>query len=148
MCHQHRRYYGYEQSCRCTSPSPFTNQRTDRIQTRWQRNLLSCRSIQKSSDSPSYDRRDNGDFLHPLITQNQQNPVFYTIHLDNIRIEYRIFIFSLFYYKLCTRSARIAFKTAMIITPTSAKIAAHIFAIPTAPNARHANLMTNANTIF
>ena len=32
-----------------------------------------------------------------------------------------------------TNNARIAFNTARIITPTSAKIASHILAIPTAP---------------
>ena len=36
-----------------------------------------------------------------------------------------------------TRSARIALQTAITITPTSAKIAIHIFASPSAPSARH-----------
>ena len=51
-------------------------------------------------------------------------------------------------YRLCTRSARIALSTASTITPTSAKIAAHMFAIPSAPSARQANLITSANTMF
>ena len=56
--------------------------------------------------------------------------------------------FSSFIYRLCTRSARIALSTARTITPTSAKIAAHMFAMPSAPSARQANLMTSANTMF
>ena len=51
-------------------------------------------------------------------------------------------------YRLCTRSARIALSTASTITPTSAKIAAHMFAMPSAPSARQANLITSANTMF
>ncbi len=35
-----------------------------------------------------------------------------------------------------TNNARIAFNTAITMTPTSAKIAVHIFAIPTAPKSR------------
>ena len=41
------------------------------------------------------------------------------------------------YYNFFTNSARMAFRTAITITPTSAKIAIHIFAIPTAPRSRH-----------
>ena len=40
-----------------------------------------------------------------------------------------------------TTSILIAFSTAKIKTPTSAKIANHIFAIPKAPSIRHATLM-------
>ena len=42
----------------------------------------------------------------------------------------------------------IAFKTAIIITPTSAKMANHIFAIPTALKARQPNSTISARTIF
>ena len=38
--------------------------------------------------------------------------------------------------------------TARIITPTSANIASHIFAIPSAPNTKQMNLTANAKTIF
>ena len=51
-------------------------------------------------------------------------------------------------YRLCTLNALMALSTAITITPTSANIAYHIFAIPTAPNTRHPNLTTKANTIF
>ena len=47
-----------------------------------------------------------------------------------------------------TNRARIAFKIARIMTPTSAKIAAHIFAIPRAPRARQINFTAIANTVF
>lgn len=40
-----------------------------------------------------------------------------------------------------------AFMTARIITPTSANIASHIFAIPSAPNTKQMNLTANAKTI-
>ena len=43
---------------------------------------------------------------------------------------------ALYNYSLFTNNARIAFNTARIITPTSAKIASHILAIPTAPRIR------------
>ncbi len=43
---------------------------------------------------------------------------------------------------------RVAFSTAMIMTPTSAKIAHHILTKPIAPNPRHANLTASAKTIF
>ena len=55
---------------------------------------------------------------------------------------------SLARYRLCTRSARIALSTASTITPTSAKIAAHMFARPSAPSARQANLTASAKTMF
>lgn len=51
-------------------------------------------------------------------------------------------------YKSFTLNALIAFRTAIIITPTSAKIASHILAKPTAPRKRQPNLITSANTIF
>ena len=51
-------------------------------------------------------------------------------------------------YSFFTNRQRIAFSTARIITPTSAKIARYIFAIPTAPNARQANFTTSAIEIF
>ena len=51
-------------------------------------------------------------------------------------------------YRLCTGSARIALSTASTITPTSAKIAAHMFARPSAPSARQANLTASAKTMF
>lgn len=39
-------------------------------------------------------------------------------------------------------------RTASIITPTSAKMASHIFAIPTAVSARQANFITSEKIIF
>ena len=47
-----------------------------------------------------------------------------------------------------TFKARIAFSTAITITPTSANIASHIPVKPSALNARQANLTVNANIIF
>ena len=52
------------------------------------------------------------------------------------------------FYNFFTNSARIALSTAMIITPTSAKIASHILAIPTAPSMRQISLMPMANQMF
>ena len=45
-----------------------------------------------------------------------------------------------FLYSFFTFRARIALSTAIIITPTSAKIAAHIFAMPSAPRIRQTTL--------
>ena len=53
---------------------------------------------------------------------------------------------SLFHF--FTRSARIAFSTASTITPTSAKMAAHMSAAPTATSTRQANFTASANTMF
>ena len=50
------------------------------------------------------------------------------------------------YFEQC--SARIALSTAMTITPTSAKIAAPMSAMPSAPSSRQANLTPRAKTIF
>ena len=47
-----------------------------------------------------------------------------------------------------TNNARIAFNTARIITPTSAKIASHILAIPTAPRLRQISFTPMATEIF
>ena len=47
-----------------------------------------------------------------------------------------------------TNNARIAFNTARIITPTSAKIAIHILAIPTAPRIRQISFTPMATEIF
>ena len=44
------------------------------------------------------------------------------------------------FYRLCTRSARTALSTASTMTPTSAKIAAHMLATPTATRARQEEL--------
>ena len=44
--------------------------------------------------------------------------------------------------------ARVALSTASTITPTSAKMAVHMLAMPTAPSTRQANLMASANTMF
>ncbi len=51
-------------------------------------------------------------------------------------------------YNFFTNRQRIAFRTARIITPTSAKIARYILAMPTAPNIRQANLTPRASVIF
>ena len=58
------------------------------------------------------------------------------------------YYYAIFTYKFLTRRARMALRTARTMTPTSAKMAAHILATPMAPRARHTNLMTRANTIF
>ena len=50
------------------------------------------------------------------------------------------------YFEQC--SARIALSTAMTITPTSAKIAAPMSAMPSAPSSRQANLTPRAKTMF
>ena len=47
-----------------------------------------------------------------------------------------------------TNSALMALSTAITITPTSANIASHIFAIPSAPRIRHTPFTARANTIF
>ena len=44
-------------------------------------------------------------------------------------------------YKFFTNNVRTAFNTARIITPTSAKMATHMFAIPKAPRIRQRILM-------
>lgn len=56
--------------------------------------------------------------------------------------------FFVFRYASFTFRHLIAFSTAMTMTPTSAKIAAHMFAIPIAPRIRHTAFTTRANTIF
>ena len=43
--------------------------------------------------------------------------------------------------------ARMALRTAIIMTPTSAKMAAHMFARPNAVSARQPNLMMSENKI-
>ena len=55
---------------------------------------------------------------------------------------------ALYNYSLFTNNARIAFNTARIITPTSAKIASHILAIPTAPRIRQISFTPMATEIF
>ena len=45
-------------------------------------------------------------------------------------------------------NARIAFNTAMIMTPTSAKMAAHMLVMPAAVRASQLNLMIRENTMF
>ena len=45
-------------------------------------------------------------------------------------------------------SARMALSTAMIITPTSAKMATHMLAKPTAVSARQANFTISEKTMF
>ena len=47
-----------------------------------------------------------------------------------------------------TNRQRIAFSTARTITPTSAKMARYIFAMPNAPSTRQINLISSANTMF
>ena len=44
--------------------------------------------------------------------------------------------------------ALMAFNTASTITPTSAKIASHMFAMPNAPNSRHAVFTPKAMMMF
>ena len=50
--------------------------------------------------------------------------------------------------QLLYRRARIAFRTASTITPTSAKMAAHMLATPNATSARQPNFTTSENTMF
>lgn len=51
-------------------------------------------------------------------------------------------------YSLCTYSARMALSTARTITPTSANIAAHMLAMPSAPSIRQSAFTPRANAIF
>lgn len=51
-------------------------------------------------------------------------------------------------YTRFTKRARTAFKTAITMTPTSAKIASHILAMPSAPRSRQINLTPMANQMF
>ena len=51
-------------------------------------------------------------------------------------------------YSLCTYSARMALSTARTITPTSANIAAHMLAIPSAPSIRQSAFTPRANAMF
>ena len=78
-------------------------------------------------------------YTQPLEQDSTSN----TAH--GIYVRYYCAIFS---YKFLTRRARMALRTARTMTPTSAKMAAHISATPMAPRARQANLMTRANTMF
>ena len=52
--------------------------------------------------------------------------------------------FRRFRYRFLTISTRMALSTASTITPTSAKIAAHILVMPSAPRIRHSTLMPMA----
>ena len=52
------------------------------------------------------------------------------------------------YFDYFVYNALIAFRTAIIITPTSANIANHIFAIPNAPKIKHIALIPSASIIF
>ncbi len=54
----------------------------------------------------------------------------------------------LLYHSFLTNRQRMALSTARIITPTSAKIARYILAMPTAPSTRQANLTPSAMTMF
>ena len=51
-------------------------------------------------------------------------------------------------YNFFTNSARMALRTAMIITPTSANTASHILAKPRATSTRQASFTPMATTIF
>lgn len=51
-------------------------------------------------------------------------------------------------HSFCTNRARMALSTARIITPTSAKMASHMLAIPRAPSTRHTPLTPRAKTMF
>ena len=51
-------------------------------------------------------------------------------------------------HSLRTNRARMALRMARIITPTSAKMASHILAMPTAPRAIQANLTVRAKAMF
>ena len=63
-----------------------------------------------------------------------------TAQISFIRIDFCHFVSSSF-YRFFTNRARIAFRTARIITPTSAKIAIHMLAIPMAPRSRNNTLI-------
>ena len=62
--------------------------------------------------------------------------------------EKSVSVILLFFYRFFTFNARIEFSTARVITPTSANMANHIFAIPTAPSPRQMNFTLSANAIF
>ena len=55
---------------------------------------------------------------------------------------------SFLHQRFFTASARMAFKTARIITPTSAKTASHMFANPRAMSTRQSSLMPMATAMF
>ena len=51
-------------------------------------------------------------------------------------------------YRFLTKRARMALSTARIMTPTSAKMASHMLAMPSAPSTRQISLMPMAKTMF
>ena len=55
---------------------------------------------------------------------------------------------SLFFSRSLVYSARVAFSTAMTMTPTSAKMAVHMLAMPSAPRMRQMPLTPSAKTMF
>ena len=63
-----------------------------------------------------------------------------TAQISFFQIDFCHFVSSSF-YRFFTNRARIAFRTARIITPTSAKIAIHMLAIPMAPRSRNNTLI-------
>ena len=71
-------------------------------------------------------------------------PFVSVVKKTDIEITMSVYIYKVF----LVFNALIAFKTAITITPTSAKIATHMFAMPKAPRMRHANFMIRANPIF
>lgn len=52
------------------------------------------------------------------------------------------------HHNFSTNNALIALSTAITITPTSAKMASHIPAMPSAPSSRQISFMPIANTMF
>ena len=99
-----------------------------------------------------------GCLLNQFLRYETTPSLFCILRLNIIRIR---FCFR-FYFRFCFRfavssnlsvfyfafSARMAFNTARTITPTSAKMASHILAIPNAPKSRQSNFTPNANQIF
>ena len=65
-----------------------------------------------------------------------------------LRASLRFLFFRGYFYRSCTRRARMALSTARTITPTSAKIPIHILATPTATSSRHNSLTPREKTMF
>ena len=72
---------------------------------------------------------------------SQDSDVFKWMEAVSLSLQYENKEILRFPNKYLTFNARIAFNTAIIITPTSAKIANHIFAIPMAPKIKQTSLI-------
>lgn len=80
----------------------------------------------------------------PMIDMQNKTPVtwkFFSHVTEGFVFPLAILFYISYFF---TNSARIAFTTAMTITPTSAKIAIHILAMPRAPSSRQISLIPMA----